>query len=91
FNNVFLKVQKIDAHARSSMADDLKAGRPTEIDYLNGEVVKLAKKLGRPAPVNEAIVWLIRQAEMGVEMVWDPATLRAQVLERHKAAPIFGY
>jgi 2-dehydropantoate 2-reductase len=91
FNNLFLKIQKIDAHARSSMADDLKAGRPTEIDYLNGEVVKLAKKLGRPAPVNEAIAWLVRQAEMGVEMVWEPATLRAQVLERHKSAPIFGY
>lgn len=91
FNNLFLKIQKIDSKARSSMADDLKAGRPTEIDYLNGEVVKLARKLGRPAPVNEAIVSLIRQAEMGVELLWEPANLRAHVLEHHKAAPIFGY
>ncbi len=91
FNNLFLKIQKIDPHARSSMADDLKAGRPTEIDYLNGEVVKLARKLGRQAPVNEAIVALIRQAEMGIELLWEPAKLRAHVLEGHKAAPIFGY
>jgi 2-dehydropantoate 2-reductase len=91
FNNLFLKIQKIDSHARSSMADDLKAGRPTEIDHLNGEVVKLARKLGFRAPVNEAIVALIRQAEMGIELLWEPAKLRAHVLEGHKAAPIFGY
>ncbi|HEX8514073.1 MAG TPA: 2-dehydropantoate 2-reductase [Allosphingosinicella sp.] len=91
FNNLFLRIQKIDAHARSSMADDLKAGRPTEIDHLNGEVVKLARKLGREAPVNEAIVGLIRQAEMGIELLWEPAKLRAHVLEGRKTAPIFGY
>ncbi|HYD36474.1 MAG TPA: 2-dehydropantoate 2-reductase [Allosphingosinicella sp.] len=89
--NLFLKIQKIDARARSSMADDLRAGRPTEIDYLNGEVVKLARKLGRSAPVNEAIVSLIRQAEAGVEHLWQPARLRAHVLEGHRSAPIFGY
>jgi 2-dehydropantoate 2-reductase len=91
FNNLFLKIQKIDARARSSMADDLKAGRPTEIDYLNGEVVKLAHRLGRRAPVNEAIVSLIKQAEAGVEHLWEPAQLRAHLLEGHQAAPIFGY
>ncbi|HEX8225933.1 MAG TPA: 2-dehydropantoate 2-reductase [Allosphingosinicella sp.] len=91
FNNLFLRIQKIDARARSSMADDLKAARPTEIDHLNGEVVKLARRLGRKAPVNEAIVSLIRQAEAGVEHLWEPARLRAHVLEGHKAAPLFGY
>ena len=48
FRRMVLKVQKIDADARSSMADDFAAGRPTEIDYLNGEVVKLARQ-GRQA------------------------------------------
>jgi 2-dehydropantoate 2-reductase len=91
FNNLFLRIQKIDARARSSMADDLKAGRPTEIDFLNGEVVRLAQRLGRRAPVNEAIVSLVRQAEAGVEHLWEPARLRGHVLEGHKAAPIFGY
>ena len=91
FNNVFLKVQKIDGHARSSMADDLKAGRATEIDYLNGEVVKLGEKLGRKTPVNAAIVSLIKQAEAGVEHLWSPNELKAHVLQGHKVAPLFGY
>ena len=64
-------MQKIDAKARSSMADDFAAGRPTEIDYLNGEVVRLAQQLGRKAPVNEAIVALVKQAEAGVERLWS--------------------
>ena len=91
FNNVFLKVQKIDGHARSSMADDIKAGRRTEIDWLNGEVVKLGQKLGRKTPVNAAIVSLVKQAEAGVEHLWTPDALRAHVLQGHKAAPVFGY
>ncbi|HEY1606044.1 MAG TPA: 2-dehydropantoate 2-reductase [Allosphingosinicella sp.] len=88
---LFLKAQKIDANARSSMADDLAAARPTEIDYLNGEVVKLGKKLGRPTPVNSAIVNLIRQREAGVEHLWTPAELRARIQQGSKVAPIFGY
>lgn len=91
FRNIFLKVQKIDPKARSSMADDFAAGRETEIDYLNGEVVKLAASLGRQAPVNAAIVDLVRQAEMGIERLWSAAELRGYVLEGHRAARGFGY
>jgi 2-dehydropantoate 2-reductase len=65
FNNVFLKRWKIDAKARSSMADDLAAGRKTEIDYLNGELVRLADRLQRASPVNRAIVELVHKAEAG--------------------------
>ena len=50
------EVQKIDPKGRGSMADDFDAGRKTEVDYLNGEVVRLAERLGREAPVNAAIV-----------------------------------
>ncbi|HEX4737564.1 MAG TPA: 2-dehydropantoate 2-reductase [Allosphingosinicella sp.] len=88
---LFLKAQKIDAKARSSMADDLAAGRPTEIDYLNGEVVELGKKVSVPTPINEAIVSLIRQRELGVEHLWSPAELRARIQEGTKVAPLFGY
>lgn len=91
FRNLLLRVQKIDAQARSSMADDLAAGRETEIDYLNGEVVRLAEKLGRQAPVNSAIVGLIKAREAGVERLWSPDQLRKYVLEGHRGVAIFGY
>lgn len=91
FKNLFLKVQKIDPKARSSMSDDFAAGRQTEVDYLNGEVVKLARSLGREAPVNQAIVDLVKQAEAGVERVWSAAQLRAHVLKDHHGARGFGY
>ena len=81
FNNIFLKAWKIDAKARSSMADDLAAGRKTEVDYINGELVTLAEGLGTQAPVNRAIVGLIRSAETGAE-AWEPAALRREVLGR---------
>jgi 2-dehydropantoate 2-reductase len=79
FNNVFLKRWKIDAHARSSMADDLAAGRKTEIDYINGELVTLAERLGTDAPVNRKIVELVRRAEEGAAAL-APAALRRAVL-----------
>ena len=81
FNNVFLKKWKIDAKARSSMADDLAAGRTTEIDYLNGELVSLADRIGAAAPVNRKIVELIRAAEAGAKPL-SPAALRRDVIGR---------
>jgi len=91
FRPMVLKRWKIDANARSSMADDFAARRPTEIDQLNGEVVKLARKLGLKAPVNEAILVLVKQAEAGVQRQWSASDLRAYVLERHEGAAGFGY
>jgi 2-dehydropantoate 2-reductase len=56
---------KVDRHARSSMADDLARGRKTEVDHLNGAIVRLAARLGRTAPVNARVVELVRAAEAG--------------------------
>ncbi|MCF2515717.1 2-dehydropantoate 2-reductase [Sphingomonas sp. G124] len=81
FNNVFLKKWKIDAKARSSMSDDLASGRRTEIDYINGELVRLADRLGASAPVNRKIVQLIRKAESGAPPL-PPAQLRREILGR---------
>ena len=53
------RMLRIDAQARSSMADDLARGRPTEIDALCGEVVRLARSLRTLAPVNVRMVNLI--------------------------------
>jgi 2-dehydropantoate 2-reductase len=81
FNNVFLKRWKIDAKARSSMADDLAAGRKTEVDYLNGELVALAERLQRDAPVNRAITELVHKAEGGAPALSAKA-LRQAALSR---------
>lgn len=91
FRNLFLRVQKIDPKGKGSMADDFAAGRRTEVDYLNGEVVRLAERLGRKAPVNAAITALVKQAELGVQRLWSAGELRAHVLGGHRGAAGFGY
>ena len=59
------RIVAIDPAARSSMWDDLEAKRPTEVDYIQGEIVALAARLGRSAPVNATLVALIKEAERG--------------------------
>jgi 2-dehydropantoate 2-reductase len=59
------RIVAIDPNARSSMWDDLEAKRPTEVDYIQGEIVALANRLGRHAPVNARLVGLVREAERG--------------------------
>lgn len=65
----------IDPLARSSTWEDLEAGRPTEVDWINGEVVRLAASLGRHAPVNAALVALVKAAEAGGRRDWHAAEL----------------
>jgi 2-dehydropantoate 2-reductase len=52
FRLVARQALKIDAKARSSMADDLSTGRPTEIAWICGEVERLAQSVGLQAPLN---------------------------------------
>ncbi|MFA5504509.1 MAG: 2-dehydropantoate 2-reductase [Vulcanimicrobiota bacterium] len=63
FKLVAGQMLRIDPLARSSMADDLEKGRPTEIEFLNQAVVELARGCGLGAPANEQIVSLVREAE----------------------------
>lgn len=55
---------------RSSMLQDLEAGKPTEIDAINGAVAREGRRVGVDAPVNEAITLL-------VEAVTRPASAPA--------------
>lgn len=55
-------IVKIDAAARSSMLDDLEMGRVSEIDYLQGEIVALAKTTGQAAPYNQKILNMVKTA-----------------------------
>ena len=64
------KMLEIDPLARSSMWEDLEAGRHTEIDWINGEVLRLARRHGGTAPVNARLIALIRDAEAGDRHEW---------------------
>ncbi|WP_210478954.1 ketopantoate reductase family protein [Naasia sp. SYSU D00948] len=46
-----------------STLQSIRRGKPTEIDYLNGAVVAEATRLGRTAPVNEALTRLVHEVE----------------------------
>jgi 2-dehydropantoate 2-reductase len=47
----------------TSMLQDFWRGRPGEIDFINGALVRLGKKHGMPTPVNAFIVDLIKALE----------------------------
>jgi 2-dehydropantoate 2-reductase len=51
---------------KASMLQDVEARRPTEIDYLNGGIVRFGRELGVPTPLNEAVAALVR----GLERSW---------------------
>jgi 2-dehydropantoate 2-reductase len=57
------RTMKIDPEARSSMWEDLRRGRRTEIDYLQGVITGIADRHGLRAPLSRRIVALIKSAE----------------------------
>ena len=79
-------VVKIDTKARSSMLDDLEAGRVSEVDYLQGEIVKQAQNLGIEAPHNEAILKAVHQAFLDGESPKMTGVELVALLERGGAA-----
>jgi 2-dehydropantoate 2-reductase len=81
FKVLAARMLKIDPRARSSMWEDLTAGRPTEIDFLCGEVVALATTLGATAPRNARMVKLIREAEQGGQRRFDADALARALVD----------
>ena len=49
---------------RSSTAQDMARGRPTEIDHLNGFVVRRGAELGVPTPLNQALHALVKLVDV---------------------------
>lgn len=58
-----LGVMRSTAGNRCSMLQDLENNRPTEIDAINGSVVRAAENAGVPAPWNRMLIQLINAAE----------------------------
>lgn len=74
----------MDEEARSSMWEDLERRRPTEIDVLQGEILRLAASSGGDAPVIAAIASLVAAAEAAGQGSpgLTAAACRAAVLRR---------
>jgi 2-dehydropantoate 2-reductase len=51
---------------KASMLQDVEARRATEVDYLNGGIVRFGREHGVPTPLNEAILALVK----GLESAW---------------------
>lgn len=58
-----LMTSKSDDETMTSTLQSLKKGKKTEIDYINGEFVKLSEKSGLNAPYNKLAVELIHTIE----------------------------
>jgi 2-dehydropantoate 2-reductase len=58
-----LQISDNMAEQRSSTAQDLARGKPTEIDHLNGFIVRQGKELGVATPVNQTLVCLVKLLE----------------------------
>jgi len=57
------EVARLTAANRSSMLQDVERGRRTEIDTINGAVVREAEAVGLAAPVNKVLTLLVKARE----------------------------
>jgi 2-dehydropantoate 2-reductase len=51
---------------KASMLQDVEARRPTEVDFMNGAIVRYGERLGVPTPLNRALWALVK----GLERSW---------------------
>lgn len=76
-----LKAANAPGKHKASMLQDVLARRPTEVDFMNGAIVKHGQETGIPTPLNQAMWSLIK----GLEHSWEeeetgtPSPLRADL------------
>ena len=58
-----LNIPTIMPRQKSSTAQDLARGKPSEIDFLNGYVVRKGAELGVPTPTNRVLQVMVKLAE----------------------------
>jgi 2-dehydropantoate 2-reductase len=63
--NLRTLVTHIGRKARNSVLQDHLKGRYSEVDFLNGLVVKKGREANVPTPLNEAVTQLTRQIQTG--------------------------
>lgn len=88
---ILLRVAKrmvsADPGARSSTLQDLDAGKPTEIDELNGAIVSLARAHDAAAPANHTITEIVHDLEGRAAPLpfVSPAGLRERIAARMRS------
>lgn len=68
-----------------STLQSIRRGQATEIDFLNGAVVRKAKDVGSAAPVNETLVALVHEVEQRGSFL-TPADVVSALTERQQAS-----
>ncbi|MEH2589486.1 ketopantoate reductase family protein [Bradyrhizobium sp. AZCC 1721] len=63
-----LNIPTMMPNQMSSTAQDLARGKPSEIDFLNGHVVRKGAELGIVTPTNQALQVMVKLAERGKEI-----------------------
>ncbi|PKO19239.1 MAG: 2-dehydropantoate 2-reductase [Chloroflexi bacterium HGW-Chloroflexi-10] len=56
-------LRSLSAQGKTSMLQDIEAGRKTEVEVFGGKVVEMGKEYGIPTPANETIVQIIHVLE----------------------------
>jgi len=60
WNKVLFNLQP---HGKTSMLQDIEAGRKTEVEVFGGKVVRLGRQYGLPTPVNQTLLQIINVME----------------------------
>jgi len=63
-----LKIPTMMPNQTSSTAQDLARGKPSEIDFLNGYVVRKGAELGIATPTNQALQVMVKLAQRSKEL-----------------------
>ena len=58
-----------------SILQSIQKKRPSEIDYINGEFVRLAASIGQRAPLNERLVQMVHDVEKSGKFISEDALL----------------
>jgi 2-dehydropantoate 2-reductase len=59
FDDIMAAFRALPPQSKSSMLDDLEKGKPLELPWLSGALVRIAEEAGVPAPTHRLIVGLL--------------------------------
>ncbi len=65
FQDSLAALDSLPPHAKASMLEDLERGKPLELPWLSGAVVRIGQQVGVETPTHKLIVTLLRAHERG--------------------------